>query len=209
VQRALRAVLAATALAATASTAGAAGEIWRGNFIAGKPGLMMSPCRSGERLQVEDRTPARELEVLYKELAQRPGRAIFVEIAGKRDGKSLVAERVHRAYAEGPGCREDLQDVRLRAMGNEPFWSFESRAGGAALRLLPQPAMAFPAGGFERRGEEYVYEGASERSVVRIAVREGPCRDTMSGAYFTLGAQVEVDGRKYSGCAYWGDAGPR
>jgi uncharacterized membrane protein len=94
-------------------------------------------------------------------------------------------------------------------MGNEPFWSFESRTGGAALRLLPQPATAFPAGGFERRGEDYVYEGASEYSVARISVREGPCRDTMSGAYFTLRAQAEVDGRKFSGCAYWGDAGPR
>jgi uncharacterized membrane protein len=75
--------------------------------------------------------------------------------------------------------------------------------------LLPQPPVAFPAGGFERRGEEYVYEGASERSVLRILVREATCRDTMSGALFTLRAQAEVDGRKYTGCAYWGDAGPR
>jgi putative lipoprotein len=208
-QRALRALLAATVLAAPASPVGAAGEIWRGNFIAGKPGLMMSPCRSGERLQVEDRTPDRGLGAIYKELAQRPGRAIFIEAEGRRDGKRLAIERLRRAYAEGPGCGEELAEVRLRARGNEPFWSFELLVGGAKLWLLPQPPVAFPAGGFERRGEEYVYEGASERSVLRILVREATCRDTMSGALFTLRAQAEVDGRKYTGCAYWGDAVPR
>jgi uncharacterized membrane protein len=45
--------------------------------------------------------------------------------------------------------------------------------------------------------------------VLRVAVREAQCRDTMSGAFFTLRAQIEVDGRKFSGCAYWGDADAR
>ncbi len=205
----MRLALLAVLCALAHAHAALAQEIWRGNFIAGKQGLMMSPCRSGERLQVEDRTPGRELESLYAELAQRPGRAIFVEVGGTRNQKQLAVERVHRAYAEGPGCREDLKGVRLRAFGNEPFWSFEARADGATLRLLPAPATGFPAGSFARRGADFVYEGASERSVLKVAVHEGPCRDAMSGAFFTLRAQAEVDGRKYTGCAYWGDAGAR
>lgn len=204
----MRRALAAALLLAIAPP-GAAQEILRGNFLAGKQGLQMSPCRSGERLQVEDRTPGKELEGLYKELAQRPGRAIFMELSGRREQSKVFAERVHRAYAEGPGCREDLQGIRLRAFGNEPFWSLEIRADGVMLRLLPQPATHFPPGTMQRREAEFVYEGANDRSVLHVAVRDGHCRDAMSGAFFTLRAQIEVDGRKFSGCGYWGDAGAR
>jgi uncharacterized membrane protein len=201
--------LVAAALALAASGAEAQ-TVWRGNFLAGKQGLQMSPCRSGERLAVEDRTPGRELESLYQELAQRAGRAIFIEIGGTREKSRLIAERVHRAHAEGPGCREDLQEIRLRALGSEPFWSLEARADAVLLRRLGvQPPMRFPAGAFERRGSEFVYEGASENSVLHVAVREARCRDTMSGAFFTLGIQLELDGKQLSGCAYWGDLGAR
>jgi uncharacterized membrane protein len=184
--------------------------IWRGNFLAGKQGLQMSPCRSGERLAVEDRTPGRELESLYKELAQRPGRAIFIEVGGTREKSTLIAERVHRAHAEGPGCREDLQEIRLRALGSEPFWSLEARADAMLFRRLGvHEAMRFPVGALERRGDEFVYEGASEKSVLRVVVREARCRDIMSGAYFTLVIQLELDGKQLTGCAYWGDAAAR
>ena len=77
-------------------------RVWRGNFIAAKQGLMMSPCRSGERLIVEDATPKRELDAIYRELTQRPGRAIFMELEGSRNGRMVRAVRLDRAYAEGP-----------------------------------------------------------------------------------------------------------
>lgn len=184
--------------------------VWRGNFVAGKQGLQMSPCRSGERLKLEDRTPERELETLYKELVQRPGRAIFLEVEGSRQGSQIAVAKVRRAHAEGPGCREDLQEIRLRAIGSEPFWGLEARADAVLLRRLGvHEPLRFSAGAFERRGAEFIYEGASEKAVLRVAVREARCRDTMSGAYFTLSAQLELDGRKLSGCAYWGDAPAR
>ncbi len=205
-----RAIAFAAVALALAASGVQAQTVWRGNFLAGKQGLQMSPCRSGERLAVEDRTPGRELEALYKELAQRPGRAIFIEIGGTRDKSKLIAERLRRAHAEGPGCREDLQEIRLRALGSEPFWSLEVRADAVLLRRLgAQQPMRFPPGTFERRGDEFVYEGASENSVLRVAIRESRCRDVMSGAFFTLGVQLELDGKQLSGCAYWGDLGVR
>ena len=180
--------------------------IWRGNFIAASRGLMMSPCRSGERLIVEDATPKRELDAIYRELTQRPGRAIFMELTGSRNGRLVRATRLHRAYAEGPGCREDLDAVQLRANGTEPFWHLDAGKGAVLLRRPgADPVQRFPATPFERRGAEFVYEGAAEHSVLRVVVREAICRDSMTGGYYTLSATADWDGRKLTGCAYWGD----
>ena len=182
---------------------------WRGNFVAGKSGLQMSPCRSGERVVVEDATPQRELEPVYRELATRAGRAIFIEFSGRRDGAILRAERLRRAYADGPGCREDLDQVQLRAQGIEPLWYLDARADAVLLRRPGGGAPhRFPAGAFERRGAEFVYEGAAERSVLRIVLREERCRDPLSGALYTLRALADWDGRKLPGCAYWGELAP-
>ena len=181
-------------------------RVFRGNFIASAKGLMMSPCRSGERLIVEDATPQRQLETLYRELTQRPGRAIFMELTGSRNGRMVRATRLHRAYAEGPGCREDLDAVQLRANGTEPFWHLDARRDAVLMRRPgTEPAERFPAAVLERRGSEWVYEGASGQSVLRLAVREAACRDAMTGGYYTLSVSIERDGRKLTGCAYWGD----
>lgn len=181
-------------------------RVWRGNFIAARQGLMMSPCRSGERLVVQDATPQRVLEAIYRELTQRPGRAIFMELTGARNGRMVRAERLLRAYAEGPGCREDLDAVRLRANGIEPFWHLDARRDAVLMRRPgADPAQRFPAAALQRRGGEYVYEGAAERSVLRVAVREAICRDAMTGGYYTLSISAEWDGRRLAGCAYWGD----
>lgn len=180
--------------------------VYRGNFIAAARGLMMSPCRSGERLIVEDATPKRELDAIYRELTQRPGRAIFMELTGSRNGRLVRATRLHRAYAEGPGCREDLDAVQLRANGTEPFWHLDAGKGAVLLRRPGvDPVQRFPATPLERRGAEFVFEGAAERSVLHVVVREAVCRDAMTGGYYTLSATADWDGRKLIGCAYWGD----
>lgn len=201
-----RIVLAGLAACATLVQAQEPPRVWRGNFIAAKQGLMMSPCRSGERLIVHDGTPQRQLDALYKELTQRPGRAIFMELTGTRNGRMVLAERLHRAYAEGPGCREDLDSVRLRANGVEPFWHLDAGRDAVLMRQPGgEPAQRFPGTAPHKRGGEYVYEGAAEHSVLRFAVREAACRDAMTGGYYTLSVTAEWDGRRLSGCAYWGD----
>ena len=183
-----------------------AGTVWRGNFIASTRGLMMSPCRSGERLIVEDATPAQVLERTYREITQRPGRAIFVELAGRRTADTVRAQRLLRAYAEGPGCREDLGNVRLRAHGTEPFWHIDVRRDAVLLRRPgPEPVVPFPAARLEPQGEGFALEAASRRSVLRLVVREAVCRDAMTGGYYALSASFAQDGRTLTGCAYWGD----
>jgi uncharacterized membrane protein len=180
--------------------------LWRGNFLAGKSGLLMSPCRSGERLAVEDRTREHDLETVYRDLTQRPGRAIFAELQGRLEGKTLLAERLVRAQAEGAGCREELAKLRLRAQGSDPLWHLEARDDGVWLRTRGgQPPARFDLGSWTQKGGAWLLETTSEKSVLRITIREERCRDSMLGGLYTLRAIADLDGRKYSGCAYWGD----
>jgi len=205
-----RYALALVLAGATASPAAAGEEIvWRGNFLVGKAGALFSPCRTGERLLLEDATPGHALEAAYRELARRPGRAIFAEFVGERDAKTIRATRFERAQAEGPGCREDLDEVRLRAYGFNPFVQLEMRATSTYLRLRPAGAPREYAGAALRVEEDEArYEGASADAVLRLRVRAKPCREVLSSAIFSYEALIEVEGERYAVCAYWGDLGP-
>jgi uncharacterized membrane protein len=195
---------------ATASPAAAGEEtVWRGNFLVGKPGPLFNPCRTSERLLLEDATPGRALEAAYRELARRPGRAIFAEFSGRRDGRQIRATRFVRAQAEGPGCREDLDGVRLRAYGFNPFIQLEMRAAATLLRLRPSGTPLEYAGATLRVEDgEARYEGANADSVLRLRLRARPCRELLSSAIFSTEALIEVEGERYAVCAYWGDLGP-
>jgi len=183
--------------------------IWRGNFLVGKAGAQFNPCRTGDRFALDDATPGRALEAAYRTLARRPGRAMFVEFAGRRTRNGITATRFERALTDGPGCREDLQDVRLRAYGFNPFVQVEVRAAKVLLRLRPSSAPAAYAGATLRveRGEARL-EAASAESVLHLRVRAKPCREELSNGLFSYEATVEVGGMPRAACAYWGDLGP-
>jgi len=187
----------------------AADQIWRGNFLVGKPGALFNPCRTSERLVLEDATPGRALEAAYRELARRRGRAIFVEFAGVRSDQGITALRFERAMTEGPGCREDLDEVRLRAYGFNPFIQVEVRADRVYLRLRPAGAPLEYAGAALRVEDgEARLEAANADSVLRLRVRAKPCREVLSSAIFSYEALVEVANERYAICAYWGDLRP-
>lgn len=190
-----------------ATPPGHAAELWRGNFVANAHGLYLSPCRTGERLRVEDATDARDLAELYAALAERPGRPIFVELEGRREGRRIRAAALRRAVAGGAGCAEDLVGVRLRAAGGPPPWWLELRSDGARVRLGPASPMRFPAAAFDRQGGQWHYEAAEGRSVLRVRAVEERCRDPLARAVFPYRVTVEIDGVRRTGCGYPGDAG--
>jgi uncharacterized membrane protein len=183
--------------------------IWRGHFLVGRAGAQFNPCRTGDRFALEDATPGRALEGAYRALAQRPGRAIFAEFAGRRTAQGITATRFERALTDGPGCREALQDVRLRAYGFNPFIQVEVRASAVLLRLRPASPPAEYAGAALRvDGGEARLEAASAASVLHLRVRAKPCRETLSNGLFSYEVTVDVGGVLYAACAYWGDLGP-
>ena len=193
--------------------------IWRGNFLVAKQGALFSPCRSGERFVLDDATPGRALEAAYRALARRRGRPIFVEFTGLRAGAgattststtaTIRATRFERALADGPGCREELEGVRLRAYGFNPFIQVEMRADSVFLRLRPSGAPTEYAGAALRiEGGEARSESVTAAAVLRLRIRAKPCREQLSSAMFSYEAFIEVDGKRYASCAYWGDLGP-
>lgn len=184
-------------------------QLWRGNFLVGRPGAMFSPCRSAERYQIEDATPGKALEAAYRELARQPGRAIFAEFVGVRMAHGIRATRFERALTDGPGCGEDLGAVRLRAYGFNPFIQIEVRAAQVYLRLRPAAAPQVFAGGDLRveKGEARL-EAASADAVLKLRVRAKPCREPLSNGLFSYEAVAEVHGTPYAACAYWGDLEP-
>ena len=44
----------------------------------------------------------------------------------------------------------------------------------------------------------------TESGALEVAIREEPCRDSMSGAYYAYRASVEVAGEHLEGCALHG-----
>jgi uncharacterized membrane protein len=182
---------------------------WRGNFLVGKSGAQFSPCRTGERYALEDATQGRALEVAYREIARRPGRPIFVEFVGARMAHGIRAMRFERALTDGPGCREDLAAVRLRAYGFNPFIQIELREAQLFLRLRPagEPEV-YTDGALRVEDGEARLEATRADSVLRLRVRAKTCREPLSNGLFSYEAVAEIGGTPYAACAYWGDLEP-
>ena len=182
---------------------------WRGHFLVGKSGALFNPCRTGDRYALDDATPGRALEGAYRELARRPGRAIFVEFIGLRMAQGIRATRFERALTDGPGCREDLDAVRLRAYGFNPFIQIELREAQVYLRLRPAREPEVYAGGELRvqDGEARLVATRAD-SVLKLRVRARACREPLSNGLFSYEAIAEIGATPYAACAYWGDLGP-
>jgi uncharacterized membrane protein len=197
--------LAAMVCAADGARADEPSALWRGNFALGRHGAEMSPCFSGSRIEVDDATPGGLLSALYRELASRPGKPIFVEFSGTRTAGRVRAEALHRASRDGPGCRENVSALRLVALGSDPLWRLESGADGVRLYRAGAGSRDFPPRALASRGAEFVYEGANASSVLRLTVTPGGCRDRLSNAFFDHSAEVRLDGETLRGCTYRGD----
>jgi uncharacterized membrane protein len=174
------------------------------------------PCGADEAVWAIDSTGL--IWEVHQELAPHvePYEEIFVVVQGHGGGAptdgfgadypgSFVVDKVLYAAGEGFGCDLDLDSIHYRASGNEPFWTL--LLTGSAIELI-------------RMGEEsrtwteirsvptesgVTYTGeASGSTAVEVAISEGPCRDSMSGALFGYRVTVVVSGETLDGCALRG-----
>jgi len=191
-------------------------QVFRG-FLAIVPGRQsFQACGTMERSWIVDLT-GQELADVYQTLAINTGDPVFIEIVGllgpapevgfgAEYANQIKVLELRRAELEGPGCNEMLDGVEFRARGNEPFWRLDITANGIvfsdfgrSLKLQFPYAKARTSPGRWR----YSSKGEGEQRI-KIDIEQEPCRDTMSGAYSTLKAEIEVDGRTYLGCAIKG-----
>jgi putative lipoprotein len=190
-------------------------DVFRGYLVLEPERRLFQACGATERSWIIDLT-GQELTDVYAALSINPGDPIFVEFQGLLEpppdvgfgadyANQIKVLELRRAALEGPGCNEDLRSIEFRARGNEPFWSVDILQSGIVFSDFGRSMkLAFPYTKAKMSDGKWRYvsiiKGDEDHRIV-IDIERESCSDTMSGAYFSLLAEVEVDGRTYVGCA--------
>ncbi len=175
------------------------------------------PCGTEEPLWAVDRS--RVLWEVYEELAfhNQPYEEIFCIVEGTlepapEDGfgagyaGAIEVTKVFYMAQEGFRCNLDLTRFFYRAYGNEPFWSVWISAGGITLAMPGREDGTWVEVETQQQGTGPLYLASGPSGSIAISIVEEPCRDTMSGAYFSLSAAVVLGDIELRGCALKGTA---
>ncbi len=174
----------------------------------------------GRDYTVVDASSDASLSAAYRELAAQPGAPVFMALrgavlaapAGARIERELHVEAVERAEKQGPGCRRALGRIEALALGGTPAWQIElSPAGVTYASLDERGTLVFPPVGTAWDADGALrYEGRTETATLSLALEPGRCRDTATGNWYPLSAQVVLNGTAYRGCAFraYGRAAP-
>jgi len=209
----------AAAVAETSAASPSAMPLRRGHLVFGHEVRSFEPCGSEGALWVLDETGG-ELARVYEELTYEPYQRLYVEILGRDSARpdegfgaeydrSITVTALRHAASESLACEWELSGVVMRASGNEPFWHVEVRPGEILLSELGEedrlfslaPSESREDGLLQFRGTAVRESGQPPGAVILVTVDEHLCRDSMSGAFFSFAARVEVDGRTLAGCA--------
>jgi len=193
-------------------------DVFRGYLVIEAKRRSFQACGTTERTWIIDLT-GQELTDVYASLVINPGDPIFVEFQGVLEpppdvgfgadyANQIKVLELRRAALEGPGCNEDLKSIEFRARGNERFWNVEvTRKGITFADLGRSLKLVFPYAKPKLSDGRWRYVSAikgDEKHTIVVDIERERCNDTMSGAYFSLLAEVEMDGRTYLGCALEG-----
>lgn len=197
-------------------------QLLRGHLVIGHEVRSFKPCDSEQDLWVMDETGS-ELARVYEALTSDVYQELYAVVLGEvgpapSDGfgadyaGSITVAALRHAAPESHACNEDLSGIKMRAFGNEPFWRVDIRNEeillselGSEDRLFASTSVSTQEGRLQHfHGTAEAEAGQAAGAVIEVAIEERPCRDSMSGAYFSFSARVEVDGRELVGCARQG-----
>lgn len=200
----------------------ASNRLIRGFLVLGPEVRSIKPCDRDAELWV---IPTPEVEDVYESLSGEAYEAIFIEadaVIGPApasgfgaDYSGLVTIRsLRRAEpsSEGFGCTESVDEFEFRATGQEPFWHLRVAPDGLLLSTPTVPSTFFESAqpAMAAGGWEYISETSGPESLTMTAIfREGRCIDSMSGAFFSWTAELDIGGERLSGCAWEGALAPR
>ena len=188
----------------------------KGHAVFGHEVRSIRPCGGDEAVWAVDSTQL--LWDLHSELApgMEPYEEVFVVVLGSASDVpsegfgaeypgSFVVRKVLYAAGEGFGCDLDLSRFDFRLSGNEPFWTLSLFDASAELSRMDAPRQSWNDMRLElsEAGIRYVDLGG-ETGSLEVSIREEPCRDSMSGAFYGHGASVSVAGEELNGCAIQG-----
>ena len=187
---------------------------FRGYVTIGHEVRSFTPCDAEAMYWIVDQSSG-ELRAIYDSLTSQPYQPVFAILEGafRRGpadgfgadyGGQLTVSKIWRAEREGRGCDEDLSRFEFRARGNEPFWSLSISHHSIQLTEL---GVAAPNSWIVDHAAEnggvwsYAALSTAQLAAIEVMFTETPCRDSMSGAYFSFAVDVEIGSRHLNGCA--------
>ena len=180
-----------------------------GYLVWGHESRSFRTCEGDREGWVVDAVDRESIAGLYEEFATGPYEPVFFDVEGRwidtpdaalaEDfAEALEITDVVRVEREGFGCELNVDGLVLRGMGNEPGWRLDVREDGATLSSLTLEDSVDFEGDGRLSNQQFEFQNADFR--MSVAFLKIPCRDTMSGSYFSHQVQVRFGDRVFNGC---------
>ena len=167
-------------------------------------------CDGSRRAWLLDSVTETAIGDLYREFATDDYAPVFFDVAARRVDmpdaafaadytEAIEIVDVLRVEREGFGCRLDVDGLLFRAFGNEPAWRLDLREDGAKLSSMTLDGDNLEIPGRVRYEEQGVAFESADAGLSAHVLKQ-PCRDTMSGTYFSHTVEIRHGDRRLSGC---------
>jgi uncharacterized membrane protein len=134
---------------------------------------------------------------------------VFVLARGTSSAQgSVVLEEIEFAGVAGPtdGCEQPAPNYNVFARGGEPAWSLRVTDSGVEFTEADSTTLQLPPVAPRNAGDGTVYEASTNAGVphtLSLTLRSIGCYEG-SQAYTSNRAEVVIDGRAFTGCAWRG-----
>ncbi len=180
-----------------------------GYLVWGHESRSFKTCSADREGWVIDEIARESLAELHSEFATEPYAPVFFDVEGRwvdtpeaafaEDfAEALEITDIYRVEREGFGCDLDVDGLILRGFGNEPGWRLDVRENGATLSSLTLENSVEFEGEGQLSNQQFEFQNADFR--MGVAFLKIPCRDDMSGSYFSHQVQVRFGDRVFTGC---------
>jgi uncharacterized membrane protein/mono/diheme cytochrome c family protein len=124
-----------------------------------------------------------------------------VELARRDAAAVCCPDREPPPIAGGPWADAASRGVTFRALGNEPYWTFEVEPTRLTMITeLGDRRTELPHDEPSVVGTLAIWQAAADSHEIVAVTERRPCTDTMSGERFPVTVTVTFDGTAYRGC---------
>lgn len=173
-------------------------------------GARFTSCDAAQDGAVLDGIRRQSVRKLYDQLAAAPGEPVFFDLEGRwldtaaaglaaPEERTLEITGLYRIQRQGFGCELALDGLILLAFGSEPAWRLEVRHDGARLTSADRRDSVVFAGDGQLAARQFEFD--NERYRLRLSYLELPCREPVSGRYFSHTVEFTIGDGRFAGCA--------